>query len=201
MLFFGIVCSGLFAQSDLVSGRVIEQDTDVPLVGATIKIVGTSKGVVTDATGRFSLEVDPGEQIEVSYTGYATYRFSPSERSDFTILLTRQNVQLDAIVVTALGISRQKRSLGYAVDELESKDLTEVRESNLVNAFAGRIAGVQTTNGASGIGSSSRIVIRGETSLSGSNQALFVVDGIPINNEFVANDTENLESEFQSTLR
>ena len=100
-------------------------------------------------------------------------------------------------MVTALGIQRDKKELGYAVQTIKGRDLTEVRQANLVNALAGRVAGVQITNGSSGIGSSSRIVIRGENSLTGSNQPLFVIDGVPISNNSITNNTENNETGFQ----
>ncbi len=186
------------AQEFTVSGTVTEEGTEDPLPGVNIIEKGTNNGTTSDQAGDFELEVsDDSATLEVSFVGYKDRTVPLNGRRELPITLKPASQYLDEVVVTALGIERDKRSLGYAVDKLDAKEMTEVREPNLVNSLAGRTSGVQTTSGASGPGSSSRLVIRGETSLSGNNQPLFVIDGVPIRNQTVKNNTVNDETGFQ----
>jgi len=178
-----------------IEGKVID-NLNQPIAFAKVQIIGQNKGTLTNIDGSFQLEVNQKDSIGFSAIGYQTQVEFVSDRADWIITLPSSINELDEVIVTALGLKRNKRDLGYAVQTLEGKEITDVRHPNLINALAGRVAGVQTTNGSSGVGSSSRIVIRGETSLSGNNQPLFVVDGVPVSNEFIANNTENLESGF-----
>lgn len=178
-----------------IEGMILDQKND-PIPYAKVKIIGKNDGATSREDGSFNIDVNNTDSIEFSAIGYLPKSFLVSSRSNWTINLLPSVNELDEVVITALGLKRNKRDLGYAIQTLEGKELTEVRHPNLVNALAGRVAGVQTTSGSSGVGSSSRIIIRGETSLSGNNQPLFVVDGVPVSNEFVANNTENLESGF-----
>jgi TonB-linked SusC/RagA family outer membrane protein len=180
-----------------VTGTVTDAQTQKPLPGAAVVEKGSQNGTMTDANGRYSLQlISETSILHFSYLGYASQEVSPSGTT-LNIALAGKNSELVEVVVTALGIQQEERALGYAVESVSAKAITEVREANLVNVLAGRVAGVQTTNGSSGPGSSSRVVIRGETSLSGNNQPLFVVDGVPISNGTVSNRTENNESGFQ----
>lgn len=178
-----------------IQGVVMNQKKE-PIPYVNVKILGKNKGAQTDEKGAFNLIVNETDSIQFASTSYKTKSYSVQENNDWTITLVSTINELNEVVITALGLKRHKRDLGYAVQSLEGKELTEVRHPNLVNSLAGRVAGVQTTNGSSGVGSSSRIIIRGETSLSGNNQPLFVVDGVPVSNQFIANNTENLESGF-----
>tara|TARA_B100000508_G_scaffold141097_1_gene147054 strand:+ start:155869 stop:159066 length:3198 start_codon:yes stop_codon:yes gene_type:complete len=179
----------------LIQGRVMdEQNKAIPF--AKIKIMGENEGATANENGEFSINVEEEDTLKITMSGYMDKLIPVRGRSDWNIALTSSINELDEVVVTALGLKRNKRDLGYAVQTLDGKEVTQVRHPNLINSLAGRVAGVQTTNGSSGVGSSSRIVIRGETSLSGNNQPLFVVDGVPVSNEFVANNTENLETGF-----
>ncbi|RYM32838.1 SusC/RagA family TonB-linked outer membrane protein [Brumimicrobium glaciale] len=171
-----------------------EKNEAIPYV--KVKIIGENQGAETDEKGAFQLVVNATDSIQFSAVGYKSQGFSVQSKIDWTITLVSSVNELDEVVITALGLKRSKRDLGYAIQSLKGEEITEVRHPNLVNSLAGRVAGVQTTSGSSGVGSSSRIIIRGETSLSGNNQPLFVVDGVPVSNEFIANNTENLESGF-----
>lgn len=189
--------SNSFAQT-IAKGIVRDANNNEPLEGVTITEAGTDNSSVTSSNGAYSISLKNEKATLVfSSVGYNNQQVKTTSQSALNVFLLPSNMLLKDVVVTALGIQRDKKELGYAVQSLKSKDLTDVRQTNLVNALAGKLAGVQVTNGSSGIGSSSRIVIRGENSLSGSNQPLFVVDGVPISNNAVTNNTENNESGFQ----
>lgn len=181
-----------------VTGVVADAATGEPLAGVSIFEVGTSNGVFTMADGTFSISLSANTaQVQFAYLGYETVTWEYSGQPTIDVMLQPDVRKLGGLVVTALGIERERKELGYAVTQIEGEELTLIREPNLVNAFAGKAAGIQISNGSSGVGSSSRIVIRGESSFSGSNQPLFVVDGMPISNDVVSNLTENLEGDFQ----
>ncbi len=163
------------------------QDIDnTPLIGASVLVAGTTSGTVTDFDGKFSLATPEGsDKLVISYTGYASQEVMLDGRTDYDITM-QEGVQLSDVVVTALGISRDEKSLGYGVDQIDGEALNAAKESSLVNALTGRIAGAQINNNNAGLGGSSSIILRGATSVSGNNQPLFVVDGTPI-----ANDNNN----------
>jgi TonB-linked SusC/RagA family outer membrane protein len=177
-----IFAQTLYAQSVTVSGVVTSKSDGLPLPGVSILIKGTTSGTQTDIDGKFTLHPHINDVIRVSFTGLATQEITikQAETNLQIALLDAQN-SLNEVVVTALNISKDKKSLGYTVQALKSKDISEAKETNLVNALTGKIAGVNVTNSQGDMGSS-RIVIRGETSISGNNQPLFVVDGVPVDN-------------------
>lgn len=173
-------------QAQRLAGTVVDADTDEALIGATVSVKNKNKGATTDANGAFSIEATVGDQLEVSYIGYETQAVTVGAAAQIAVRLKSQAQLLDInFVKTALGISREKKSLGYAVQEVKGENLDKARETNVVNALAGKIAGVTIVGNPSGIGSSARVTIRGERSLNiNRNQPLFVVDGVPISNEF-----------------
>lgn len=180
------------------SGKVVDEN-DMPLPGASVVIKGGATGVATDFDGNFEIEIPTDSEIlVVSYIGYVANEFDTTGKTTATIQLLPDAQNLDEVVVTALGIKREKKRLGYSVQEVKNENLVTARETNVVNSLSGRAAGVQVTGGGSGVGSTSRIVIRGEGSLiPGNNSPLFVVDGIPISNRTVSNREEgNLETDF-----
>ncbi|PWS26097.1 SusC/RagA family TonB-linked outer membrane protein [Pedobacter yonginense] len=169
------------AQNIVVSGAV-KSSTGETLPGVSVLVKGTKQAVVTDGRGAFSISLAGKGTLVFSYIGFPSREIEVDRSSNaLEIVLKDGENALDEVVVTALGISRQKKSLGYAVQELKGESLAEAKETNLVNALAGKIAGVRVTNSQGDMGSS-RVVIRGETSISGNNQPLFVVDGIPVDN-------------------
>ncbi|PKA97256.1 TonB-linked SusC/RagA family outer membrane protein [Flavobacteriaceae bacterium MAR_2009_75] len=182
----------LFAQSNTYTSTLVDESGQT-IPYAAISEVDTQNYTTSDENGRFNLETDATDFIiEISSIGYMTLTFEvvDGQLPQKLVLSTSQEV-LDEVVVTALGIEREKQSLVSAVTTVSSEQLTTVAQTNLVNTLAGQVAGVQVTNGSSGPGSSSRIIIRGENSLSGSNQPLFVVDGVPISNDQITSDLVN----------
>ncbi|MDF2192344.1 SusC/RagA family TonB-linked outer membrane protein [Paraflavitalea sp. CAU 1676] len=170
----------LTAQTRIIRGTVLDKSGNQPLNGVTVQASGVAAS--TDAGGNFSIAVSTNTLLTFSYIGYATQQAKADTlRESITVWLSATDNSLDAVVVTALGISKQKKSLGYATQELKAKDISEAKEANVVNALAGKIAGVRVTNTQGDMGSS-RIVIRGETSIANNNQPLFIVDGVPVDN-------------------
>lgn len=178
----------IFAQQNqTITGKVIDGQDKSPIYGAVVTIKGAKSGVTADASGNFRISAPSTATLVVSFVGYTSQEV-PAASSDLTIALERDTRSLNEVVVTALGITRQSKALGYAVQTLNSKQFSAVPDPNLINNLSGKVAGVYITNGGAGVGSTSRIVIRGENSFSGSNQPLFVVDGVPINNETYFNN-------------
>ena len=169
------------AQSIKVSGVVTGKPDGLPLDGVTVRVKGTARATQTNNAGRFSISATSGDVLQFSFIGYQPSELSISDTS-VQVSLEQANGTLNEVVVTALGIVRQKKSLGYAVQELKSKDISETSEPNLINTIEGKVAGVRVTNSQGEMGSS-RIIIRGETSISGNNQPLFVINGFPVDNE------------------
>ncbi|MBZ4189182.1 SusC/RagA family TonB-linked outer membrane protein [Niabella beijingensis] len=170
------------AQSVTVTGTVQELQSGAPLTGVTVEVSGTNRRTLTSDQGRFSIAAGPHAVLLFSYVGYANRQVNTDTvQGALVVQLESSSNALDEVVVTALGVTKAKKSLGYATQELKAKDISEAKETNIVNALAGKIAGVRITNTQGDMGSS-RIVIRGETSIAGNNQPLFVVDGIPVDN-------------------
>lgn len=157
----------------------------IVLPGVSVRVKGTAIGTVTDGNGKFSLNVpDDKSVLVVSYVSYKTQEIAVNGKSEIAISLEEDNNELTEVVVTALGISRQKKSLGYASQEIGGEDLDKARETNFSSGLAGKIAGVTVMNSPSGVGGSARVTIRGDKSLNiNNNQPLYVIDGIPISNE------------------
>ena len=177
---FGLVTSNVFAQTS-VSG-VVQSDTGVTLPGVSIAVKGTSRGVVTDLDGKYNIVVPDAQAILVfSFIGMETQEITVNGQSTIDVTLVTTSIGLDDVVVTALGISREKKSLGYSVGEVAGEDIQQVAQENVLNALSGKVAGVQI-NSVGGAGSSVSMVIRGASSLTSDNQPLFVVDGVPMNN-------------------
>lgn len=169
-----------WAQST-VSGTVTSGEDNEPLIGVTVLEVGTSNGTVTDFEGKYSLTVRPGGSLRFSYTGFAEQTVVVGAQTTINVVMA-QGVALQEVVVTALGVSRTKKALGYSVTEVSGDNFTQARENNISNALSGRIAGVNVSRVSSGAAGSSRVIIRGNKSLQGNNQPLYVVDGIPMDN-------------------
>jgi TonB-linked SusC/RagA family outer membrane protein len=170
------------AQSVKISGTVTAKSDGLPLPGVSVAAKGTTNGAQTGADGKFSLNANINDVLKVSYLGFATQEITVKQaETNLQIVLQDAPNSLNEVVITALNISKDKKTLGYSVQGLKSKDISEAKETNLVNALAGKIAGVQVTNSQGDMGSS-RIIIRGETSIGNNNQPLFVVDGVIVDN-------------------
>ena len=175
----------LHVAAQTVSGSVVDADGE-PLIGANVLVAGSASGTITDLDGSYSVGAGPGDTLVFSYTGYATEAVAVGDRTTIDIVL-REGADLDEVVVAALGISRERKALGYAVEELNTEELVSQRQNNIVSALQGQVAGVQVSTAGGGPGQAARIIIRGVNSLdpNADNQPLFVVDGIPISNETI----------------
>lgn len=177
-VFFALSLSGVFAQKT-VSGTVTDQ-TGFGIPGVNVVEKGTTNGVSTDVDGNFTLTVSDDAVLQFSAIGMKSMELSASQTSK--VVMSEDIAMLDEVVVTALGIKREKKSLGYALQEVKGDELVESRESNLANAFSGKVAGLQVVRSSNGPAGSSKIVLRGNNSLTGDNQPLIVVDGVPMDN-------------------
>lgn len=168
-----------------VTGKVTSGEDGLPLPGVNILLKGTAIGTISDSNGDYVINVTSSQDVLVfSFVGYIAQEVPVEGRSNISVALTTDARQLSEVVVTALGLEREKRDLGYAVQEIDGDDMTKARETNIGNALAGKVAGVTVVGNPSGIGGSARITIRGERSLNiNKNQPLFIVDGVPITNE------------------
>jgi len=177
----------VFAQTT-ITGKVTSKDDGGGIPGVAVRAKGIANvGAITDMDGKYSITVPAGEQAEMlvfSFVGLKTQEVRIGGAKELNVTMVSEDVALDDVVVTALGITREKKSLGYSVQEVSGDEIVKARESNVVNSLQGRVAGVQITNSSGQVGSSSRIVIRGIKSLTGENQPLFVVDGVPISNAY-----------------
>lgn len=173
----------LIAEKDIVIRGQITDSKGETLPGVSIKIKGSNTGATTDIDGRFTISVPNNNSVLVfTYIGYRTQEVTVGNRTTLNVKLEAANTALTEVVVTALGISREKKALAYAQTEVKGEEFTQARENNVANAFSGKIAGVNVTGMSSGPGGSSRVIIRGNGSLSGNNQPLYVINGMPMNN-------------------
>lgn len=166
-------------QGAKISGVIT--DSEGPIIGASVVEKGTSNGTITDLDGRFSLDVKPGAILVVSYVGYASQEVKATTGT-MRITLKEDNQVLDEVVVTALGIKRERKALGYGVAEVKGESLTKAKETNVINSMAGRVPGLVVSQTASGPSGSTRVILRGSTEMTGNNQPLYVIDGVPLDN-------------------
>jgi TonB-linked SusC/RagA family outer membrane protein len=172
-----------FAQNRTVTGKVMDNETGKPLSGATIEVKGQDRRTLSKENGEFILSVPPNiKQLSVSYTGYVSQEITITTGA-VLIKLIPSSKQLDDVVVTALGISRNRRTLGYSTQTVKGEELADKGDGSLLNALQGKIAGAEITGSSGSAGASTNILLRGVTSFSGNNQPLFVVDGVPISND------------------
>jgi TonB-linked SusC/RagA family outer membrane protein len=179
---FFLFCSVANAQNVTITGTVIGADDGLPLGGVTVLQKGTSNGVLSNSDGNYSITVPRNSTIAFSFLGMEAQEFVITDQRVINVVMESVTTMMDEIVVTALGISRDKKSLGFAVTEVSGDDIAMVKDLNIANSLSGRVSGVVVTQGAFGPGSSSRVIIRGNNSITGNNQPLYVVDGIPIDN-------------------
>lgn len=162
------------------TGQVVDAKGE-PLIGVSILEVGTTNGTITDIDGNFTLSVNAGATLEISYIGYKTQTIAV--RAKLGQIVMREDTEvLDEVVVTALGIKRSQKALSYNVQEVKGDALTAVKDANFMNSLAGKVAGVQISSGATGAGGAARVVMRGMKSLTKNNNALYVIDGVPVFN-------------------
>lgn len=176
-----LLCSMVaFSQSKSITGKVTDESGN-PVDAASVMIKGTSKGAVSDATGLFTIVAAPGDILVITSSGYASTEFKVGTQTSITVKLSRKDNVIDEVVVTALGIKRTRNSLPYAAQTVSGDDVSKTRSNNFIGGLSGKASGIEIRQNNS-LGGSTNVVIRGNKSLVGNNQALFVVDGIPIDN-------------------
>ena len=164
---------------NVVTGTV--EDADGPLIGASVLVKGTTVGTITDFDGNFTIEANIGDELEFSYMGYSSQTIQVTGNT-IHVTMSENTEVLSEVVVTALGIKRDRKALGYEVGEVKGEELTKAKEVNVANSLAGRVAGLVVQETAGGASGSTRVVLRGATEMTGNNQPLYVIDGVPMDN-------------------
>ena len=171
--------TGLAFSQNIVTGTV--EDADGPLIGASVLVKGTTVGTITDMDGQFSIEAKVGDELEFSYMGYNSQSIQVTGEP-IRITMSENTEVLSEVVVTAMGIKRDRKALGYEVGEVKGEELVKAKEVNVANSLAGRVAGLVVQGTAGGASGSTRVVLRGATEMTGNNQPLYVIDGVPMDN-------------------
>ncbi|MEJ7560628.1 MAG: SusC/RagA family TonB-linked outer membrane protein [Pedobacter sp.] len=200
VLLFTLLAMSASAQK-AVTGTVTD-NSGLPIPGVSVIERGTKNGTLTDVNGKYTITAAPGAILTFTYVGLAVKEATIGEAATINIVLQDDANTLGEVVVTALGIRREKKSLGYSVQEVKGQTLVEAREPNLVNTLSGKVAGLQVTRSSNGPMGSSRITLRGNNSLTGNNQPLVVVDGVPVSNFTGAdnNDFNNPNPDYGNGL-
>ena len=173
------LCVGSVLAQTKVTGTVYSQEDGQPIIGAAVKVDGTQTGMLTDVNGRFSLTLPDGKMtLTISYLGYESKTLQA--KNGMRVFLKADAATLDEVVVTAMGISRQQKTLGYSATQLDSEELTVGKMTDVTSALAGKVAGVQISASSADPGTANSVIIRGFSSINGNNQPLYVVDGVPL---------------------
>ena len=184
LAFFAVMGGSAHAQSVTrqLKGRVVDAGND-PIIGASVMVKNSKEGTVTDMEGRFSLNIPSTTTLVVSYIGFVTQEVkADTQKGEMTITLKEDTKRLGEVVVTALGIKRDRKALGYSLGEVSGKELQKAKEPNVINSLAGKVAGLTVSQTATGPSGSTRVILRGSTELTGNNQPLYVIDGVPMDN-------------------
>lgn len=182
---FAVLCAGVvYAQNSQISGTVTDADNGEPMMLVTVHVEGGA-GTVTDTDGKYSLSVPQNASLTFSFMGYKTQTVAVAGKSVINVMLEPDSEMLEDVVITAMGVARSEKAIGYSATSIGGDDIALQRSSDIMSSLAGKVAGVQIKATSSDPGSSQSVVIRGVSSLSGSNQPLYVVDGVPLNNTSV----------------
>ncbi|WP_225874769.1 SusC/RagA family TonB-linked outer membrane protein [Pedobacter hiemivivus] len=168
---------------DIKVTGIVKDQYGSALPGASVRIKGSAAGTSTDINGRFSILVQPNATLVISYSGFESKEIAVNNKINFEIELAEDTKLLSEVVVTALGIKKERRALGYSVTEVKGESLTQARENNVANSLVGRVAGLDVSSTAGGAGAATSVIIRGVSSLSQSNQPLYVINGVPMENK------------------
>lgn len=186
--------SSVWAQTKTISGTITGADDGLPIPGAAVMVKGTSVGTVTNMDGVYSLEVPANATtFVVSYMGMVTQEVAIQGRTSVSVVLASDSKQVQEVVVTALGIKRSEKSLGYSATTVGSEEITKSQSENAMNALAGKVAGMVVTSSGGGPGASTKVILRGYSSINGNNNALYVVDGVVIDNSARTGSTSGLD--------
>lgn len=177
----------------IIHGTVTNEKNE-PVEGASVKIKGTSKGIITNDKGKFTIEVNSGEVLEISYVGFFNQEVVVGTESTVEIKLLAEDKSLNTVIVTALGITKSLRSLTYSAQEINGDKLNKAKETNVINSLQGKVAGVTITKDATGPGGDSKVIIRGNRSITNSNEPLYVVDGVPLTGNISMLSSDDIES-------
>ncbi len=180
MLLLTLFTIAAYAQNTVTGTVKDSKGEGIPAVSILVK--GTKQGVSSDAEGKFRIAAEKGSVLVFRYIGYQAQEVTVGASNTINVVLADESNNLNEVVVTALGIQREKKSLGYAVQEVKGETLVEAREPNVVNTLSGKVSGLQVTRSSNGPAGSSKITLRGNNSLTGDNQPLIVIDGVPVNN-------------------
>lgn len=167
-------------QQQVTISGIVTDNKGNPLAGASVRVKGTAVGRATDINGRFSIDASTGNTLIVSFAGYTSQEVAVTKDGDMKIILVEDNRMLNEVVVTALGMKKEKRSLGYSVTQIAGESLTTARENNVMNSLVGKVAGLDISSTSGGAGAASNVTIRGISSLNQTNQPLYVINGIPM---------------------
>lgn len=178
----GIASLRLYAQDHSITGTVTSAEDGFGLPGVTVRIQGTTIGTTTDFDGKYTIKAKQGQVLQFSYVGMISQNVTVGTSTVINVVMATDSQKLDEVVVTALGIKREKKSLGYALQDVQGSELAESREKNVSLALTGKVAGLQIVRSSNGPAGSSKMLLRGQSSLTGDNQPLIVVDGQPLNN-------------------
>lgn len=212
LLMMLVLPPALHAQQRTITGTVLSDDNKTPLSGVTVRVKGTRRITQTDANGKFTIQVGPGETVQFSYVGYEPHEVKPGEGNTLGISMKSTDGTLGEVVVTAMDIKRNPRELGYSVQKIGGDDIKETQRENFLNSLQGRVAGLSLTPTSGEAGASSTVVLRGFNSLSLSNQPLYVVDGVIMDNSTLnetssggstiglASDKSNRQSDYQNRI-
>ncbi|MBB5635564.1 TonB-linked SusC/RagA family outer membrane protein [Pedobacter cryoconitis] len=182
-LFVFLVIAGVaVAQDRIVTGTVKGKDDNLPIPGVSVKVKGTANGAATGSDGKFSIKAGTGAVLEFSSVGYTRQAVTVGTGSNYTVLLIQDSQSLGEVVVTALGISKAKKTIGYAETTVKSEEINKSASVSLVGGLQGKIAGATISNTSGSPGGSTKVILRGFSSITGSNQPLYVIDGVPLDN-------------------
>ncbi len=191
LIFFWFLYQSAYGQERTITGKVISAEDNLPLPGANIVVKGTTIGTITDLDGNFSLEVtEDANTLVISFVGMVPQEINIEDKTNINVTLQPDVLKVEEIVVTAIGIRREQKALGYAVQDIQSESIEKSNNQNVINALSGRVAGVQVKSSSGTPGASSFIEIRGAASLLNDNRPLFVIDGVPIDKGGGASDVD-----------
>ncbi|MDR0824937.1 MAG: SusC/RagA family TonB-linked outer membrane protein [Prevotella sp.] len=173
--------SSITQQDKKITGTIRDKSGE-PLIGVSVSIKGTSTGTMTDLDGKFSLNASSQNVLIFSYVGYNTQEKTVGTNTDFSIVLVENETVLDDVVVTALGIKRSEKALSYNAQKIGADAVNTVKDANFMNSMIGKVAGLNINSSSTGIGGATKVIIRGSKSIEGSNNVLYVIDGVPMNN-------------------
>ncbi|MDG2279292.1 MAG: TonB-dependent receptor plug domain-containing protein, partial [Flavicella sp.] len=169
------------AQEKSITGTVTTASDGIPLPGVSVIVEGTNRGTTTDFDGLFSIDASPGEQLKVSFLGMKDVSVTVGDTNSINVALEEDSQALDEVIVTALGIKKEKKALTYSAQKVGGDELTRVKQTNPVNSLSGKSAGISITRSSSGVGGASKVVLRGNSSTT-NNDPLYVIDGVPMQN-------------------